>query len=680
MGSASSKAEKSEALRLCKERKKFIKQAIDSRYALASAHVAYLQSLRNIGILLRRFVEAQVLIESSLSPPATEIDKTPIHLSYTSPSPHNESFLSLPVPKLSYMRSGGTNAVTVRFNLTSTNSFMDDSESMPFTMPPPPPPPPHPESGSSWDFFDPYDDCEGSRFVGEDGLHVNFDHIRLPERPIRTKIENEEYKVSSDSETHNDGRDQWTAHIAHSLTPQRIKGGGQTVNSEAKQLEAEQNVSVLAGTLIGKAAFKQSSSKTDESVVDKDMPAERGGPSEFITHRAQDFQSSIKDIEQGFFRASESGKEISRMLEVNKLRFGYSEAKEPPQHVIKVIDWNRSTSSRSSSSSNPIATVAKENNDDSGNDLADEFGMIAGSNSSTLDRLYAWERKLFDEVKASESVRKEYDGKCDQLRQQFAKDLSAQVIDKTRAVAKDLHSQVGVALHAVDSISKRIEKMRDEELQPQLVELIQGLIRMWKAMHECHHAQYITISLAYDAKSSSRTPHGDMQRQISTQLQHEIECFGLSFADWINSNASYVEAVNGWLQKCILQPQERSKGRRAFSPRRVLAPPIFVLCREWSAGIKALPSHELSDAIKALFEQVAELEKKQRTLDSSNTGELQDTDDDMSSNLSCTHTSLTKVLDRLTKFSEASLKMYEDIRQKSETARNAYLNYRPPRF
>lgn len=39
---------------------------------------------------------------------------------------------------------------------------------------------------------------------------------------------------------------------------------------------------------------------------------------------------------------------------------------------------------------------------------------------------------------------------------------------------KDLHSRVSVAIQAVDAISKRIEKIRDEELQPQLVELIQG--------------------------------------------------------------------------------------------------------------------------------------------------------------------------------------------------------------
>lgn len=40
-----------------------------------------------------------------------------------------------------------------------------------------------------------------------------------------------------------------------------------------------------------------------------------------------------------------------------------------------------------------------KDDDDSGSEYIDEFCMISGSHSSTLDRLYAWERKLYDEVK-----------------------------------------------------------------------------------------------------------------------------------------------------------------------------------------------------------------------------------------------------------------------------------------
>lgn len=205
-------------------------------------------------------------------------------------------------------------------------------------------------------------------------------------------------------------------------------------------------------------------------------------------------------------------------------------------------------------------------------------------------------------------------------------------------------------------------------------------------MLECHHSQYITISLAYHTKSSAVVPIGETQRQIINQLQDEVEYFGLSFADWINSYTSYVEALNSWLQNCILQPRERQKGRRALSPRRYLAPPIFVLCRDWSSGIKSLPSQEVSDAIKAFLVDlrlsVTEEPKKKTssTIDSqsNDAAEEEKMNGDKPSPVSCVQPSLTKVLDRLTKFSEASVKMCEDIWQKCDSARHAYDNYRAP--
>lgn len=716
MGATSSKSERSEALRLCKERKRFIKQAVDSRYALAAAHVSYVQSLRNIGIALRRYAEAEVLLESSLSTSATELDKTPSHSSYPSPSPShiggvsdspvlNGSPLSPPIAtRLSYMRSAGPTAVTVRVSPPSTNIYVDDVD---FSTPLPPPPPP--DSGS-WDFFDPTDN-ESFRFVTHNGRQLNFDDVQmngdLGEKDNDGDNGIQEEFLTPKSEARSNGHGKLEFHDSSSVMPKRAENNSQQVaDGDTKDVSSEQKANGSVGTAIGKSA---SGSKGDKSLVD-----EREDPSEFITHRAKDFLSSIKDIEHRFFRASESGKEISRMLEASKIRVGYSEAKGKSSvsaylssmgsgccrrvgenmsgeadHVTKVIIWKRTTSSRSSSSRNPLNS--KDDNDDSGSDFVEDFCMIAGSHSSTLDRVYAWERKLYDEVKMIESIRRDYDRKCNQLRHQFAKDVSTQIIDKTRSVVKDLHSRIRVALYSVDSISKRIEKMRDEELLPQILELIQGLIRMWRAMLECHHAQYITISLAYHAKASALSPQGDAQKLIMTQLQDEVECFGLSFANWINSHTSYVEALNSWLQNCILQPRERTRGRRAFSPRRVLAPPIFVLCRDWSTGIKSLPSEELSDAIKdflyvlrhSVGHHSEELQKKETTPEPENEeveakAKDEEKNNEKSSNLNCIHSRLTRVLDRLTKFSEASLKMCEDIKQKCETARNAYLNYRPP--
>ncbi|KAI3451133.1 hypothetical protein Pfo_007798 [Paulownia fortunei] len=720
MGITNSKVERSNALKLCKERKRFIKQAIDSRYALAAAHVSYVQSLRNIGIALRRYAEAEVLVETSLSTSATELDKTPSHSSYPSPSPShvggvsdspvlNGSPLSPSAARVSYMRSSGASALTVRLSPTPRNMHVEEGE---FSMPPPPPPPP--ESGSSWDYFDPAD--ESFRFVGQNGLNQNYDDATMYGNYGKKDFDlngtggYHEGSMTPKLETPTKGK--LVTNNANSATAKKTeKSTQQRVEDEVEDMATEKEVSGSTGNMAGKAWAVQSNLGKNKSSAEKDICAEREDPSEFITHRAKDFLSSIKDIDNRFFRASESGKEVSRMLESSKIHVGYAEARgassasiyltsfgaaccqgrsanvSDDQLVTKVITWKRTTSSKSSSSRNPLAT--KDDNDDSGSDFIEEFCMISGSHSSTLDRLYAWERKLYDEVKASESIQKEYDRKCDQLRHQFAKDLSPQVIDKTRAAVKDLHSRIRVALHAVDSISKRIEKMRDEELLPQLLELIQGLTRMWKAMLECHHSQYITISLAYHAKSSAVAPLGETQRQIINQLQDEVEYFGLSFADWINSYTSYVEALNSWLQNCILQPRERHKGRRAFSPRRCLAPPIFVLCRDWSAGIKSLPSQEVSDAIKAFLSDLrhsarhqAEESCKTETTVYLQSNEADDKDEgkneDGPSNISCIQASLTKVLDRLTKFSEASVKMCEDILQKCDSARNAYDNYKAP--
>lgn len=49
-------------------------------------------------------------------------------------------------------------------------------------------------------------------------------------------------------------------------------------------------------------------------------------------------------------------------------------------------------------------------------------------------------------------------------------------VDKIRAAIRNLDTQIKVSIHSVESISKRIENLRDEELQPQLLELVEGYV------------------------------------------------------------------------------------------------------------------------------------------------------------------------------------------------------------
>ena len=50
----------------------------------------------------------------------------------------------------------------------------------------------------------------------------------------------------------------------------------------------------------------------------------------------------------------------------------------------------------------------------------------------------------------------------------------ARKMDAARASIRRLLTKLDVSVKAIDSISSRIHKLRDEELQPQLAELVHG--------------------------------------------------------------------------------------------------------------------------------------------------------------------------------------------------------------
>lgn len=63
-----------------------------------------------------------------------------------------------------------------------------------------------------------------------------------------------------------------------------------------------------------------------------------------------------------------------------------------------------------------------------------------------------------------------------QLRSHDVKGDDPSSVEKTGAAIRDLHTQIKVSIHSVEAISKRIETLRDEELQPQLLELVKGYV------------------------------------------------------------------------------------------------------------------------------------------------------------------------------------------------------------
>ncbi|KAL6661121.1 hypothetical protein ACP70R_000505 [Stipagrostis hirtigluma subsp. patula] len=56
MGCASSRLEDEEAVKICRDRREFIKQALEQRNRFASSHIAYIESMKRVSMALQRFV------------------------------------------------------------------------------------------------------------------------------------------------------------------------------------------------------------------------------------------------------------------------------------------------------------------------------------------------------------------------------------------------------------------------------------------------------------------------------------------------------------------------------------------------------------------------------------------------------------------------------------------------
>ena len=63
---------------------------------------------------------------------------------------------------------------------------------------------------------------------------------------------------------------------------------------------------------------------------------------------------------------------------------------------------------------------------------------------------------------------------CRKLKRLDERGAEAHKIDATRTLVRSLSTKIRIAIQVVDKISVKINKLRDEDLWPQLNEFIQG--------------------------------------------------------------------------------------------------------------------------------------------------------------------------------------------------------------
>ncbi|KAJ8767481.1 hypothetical protein K2173_017525 [Erythroxylum novogranatense] len=654
MGCSTSKLDDEEAVQLCRDRKRFIKQAVEQRTRFASGHLAYIQSLKRVSAALREYIEGDeprdFLVDSFITPPFTPVKKTspgfisisPKSLKPASLQPGPNSIL-----KINFLMAGASQPISVEERPVSPETVRIDNYSpIPnfgmdgfFAMQSSPMsssffsypsndriniPPPSPQT-SLWDgFWNPFSslDYYGYPFHNSFDNMVMDDDIRglrqvreeegIPDLEDETEQEMDN-KVNSTVETSRDD-----ANYEKEEVLVEDVDDGESDTESASECECECDKATRGSQSQGSEKVELSRAQNSgqvgihnqEVVVgDGEPKTETPGYTVYVNRRPTSMTEVIKDLEEQFTIVCNAAKEVSALLESSRVQYSAISNDLTAIKMLNPVALIRSASSRSSSSRFLVnSSSSRDEESECTSDFSEESCMLSGSHQSTLDRLYIWEKKLYEEVKSGERIRIAYEKKCKQLRNHDLKGDDSIAVDKTRTAIRDLHTQIAVSIHSVEAVSKRIETLRDEELQPQLLDLIQGLARMWKIMAECHQSQKRTLDEAklllagtpskLDMKRRASFSVADPQRlaKSAVNLETELRNWRACFEAWISSQRSYAHALSGWLLRCIRSDPDITK--LPFSPRRSnVTIPIFGFCIQWSRFLDAIQEKAVLDGL-----------------------------------------------------------------------------------
>ncbi|KAG5018173.1 hypothetical protein JHK87_014028 [Glycine soja] len=557
MGCNTSRLDRLPAVALCRDRCKFVDEALRQSYALADAHVAHMEALKTLGPALLCFFDGFDDSDET----SVRIKETKVPVATKSPPPRSPSSLSSDSDDanvLLHSESETEDAEKEEFQLftRARYDYAHSARYPPFSPPrgysgskPPSPPPP---SGSAWDFlnfFEPYEKYHVPYFPsGGDADGAEKDKGKVEKRDeFKSKGENEEVK--------------------------KKKG-----DSKEKKVVSEKEEVVSVSEQCSDSARVKS---------------------------GKGFSEAMKEIQVLFEKASESGNPVLEMLDVGKLRYHRKFDLNPVSCKMMHVF----------TSSSPIGVKCIESSllgRRMGSGYEGDKGHSYGNLCSTLKKLCMWEKKLYHEVKAEEKLRMLHQKKCKQLRRMKQKDANAQKIDSVQTFVGILSTKMKISIQVVDKISITISKLREEELWPQINRFFLKFLGMWKDMQECYKCQYQQIVEAKTLDASSlNTKPGNAHIDATIKLKSEVQKWNLSFLDWIHAQKSHVKALNGWLVRCLLyEPEEVPDDSTPFSPSKIGAPPVFVICHKWSQAVDNLSEKNIIEAVNGFMLRVNELLEK----------------------------------------------------------------------
>ncbi|XP_057473328.1 nitrate regulatory gene2 protein-like [Actinidia eriantha] len=550
MGCTQSKIENEETVARCKERRQYMKDAVVARNAFAAAHAAYAMSLKNAGAALSDYAHG-------------EVEK-----------PHA--------------------AAVIRSNYDS--------------LPPPPPPLPN------------FTTSPIQRATTMPEFSGDFSNAKLTdpitEEENEDEIENESHSLkrrSSRSSGRGGGEDLARPPWAPPVTDRPLEDSKGVLGYDYIFPPME-NVPGPSLTEVdeGRSEREELERKMFEETSKRDERVNHGGARRSVEAEAEAPQpplgtKAVRRVKQGtkgatgfnllqifndlddcFLKASESAHEVSKMLEANRLHY-HSNFADNRGHIdhsarlMRLITWNRSFR-------------GLPNADDGMDDFDSEEHE---THATVLDKMLAWEKKLYDEVKTGEQMKLEYQKKVASLNRQKKHGSRTEAIEKTKATVSHLHTRYIVDMQSMDSTVSEINRLRDEQLYPKLVALVDGMTTMWEAMKVHHENQSsIVIALRYLDISQSPKETSDQHHERTVQLWHVFQEWHSQCGKLMTHQRLYIKALNNWLNLNLI-PVDTNLKEKVSSPRRSQSPPIQSLLHAWDDYLDKLTDELARTAISS---------------------------------------------------------------------------------
>ncbi|RWW54428.1 hypothetical protein BHE74_00039000 [Ensete ventricosum] len=226
----------------------------------------------------------------------------------------------------------------------------------------------------------------------------------------------------------------------------------------------------------------------------------------------------------------------------------------------------------------------------------EESCAIPGSHKSTLDRLYEWEKKLYNEVKCGERARIEYEKKCTQLKIQDVNEGEAFVVDKTSQAFTLKNVSTFVRL------DQTLLSTQSELLTLSFV-LRYRLASMWRTMAECHRIQKHTIDeakLVLFSPSAAAVSAGippPRPSRFAAALEAELRNWASCLAAWIEAQRCYAGALAGWIRRCAPPTLDAAASMGA--------PLVYGACVRWSRMVDSVSEAAAIDGVEMFAAGVA---------------------------------------------------------------------------